>query len=327
MKATPIVSVITSFLNAVAFIEEAIESVLAQTYADWELLLIDDGSNDGSTQIALRFAAKYPKQVRYLEHAGHQNQGASAARNLGIQHARGRYIALLDADDIWLPHKLAQQVKILSAQPEAAMLFGNTQYWYSWTGRAEDAHSDHLEGIGVEPDTLITPPTLLTRILQQKVPVPCTCSVLLRREAVENIGGFEESFRRVFTDQVFYAKLLLRWPALGSNETWDKYRRHPASCVSTVESEGGLAAARFKFLAWLEEYLLAQGFKGTEVWHALQAALWPYRHPRLSAFIKDARTVLTQQGENLKALTRRTLPRPIYTWLKNRKNNLRRQTS
>src|SRR5215208_3477198 len=117
----PRVSVITIFFNAEEFFAEAIESVLAQSYSDWELLLVDDGSTDRSTEIAQSYASLYPQRVRYLELAGHQNRGMSASRNLGISSARGALIAFLDADDIWLPYKLDEQVAILSSQPEAAM--------------------------------------------------------------------------------------------------------------------------------------------------------------------------------------------------------------
>src|SRR5918994_2063107 len=105
MSGKSLVSCIVIFLDEERFIEEAIKSVFAQTYENWELLLVDDGSTDGSTQIALRYAERHPGKVRYLEHPGHQNRGMSASRNLGISQAKGEYVALLDADDVWLPHK------------------------------------------------------------------------------------------------------------------------------------------------------------------------------------------------------------------------------
>src|SRR5215218_5812117 len=98
MSSESLVSVIIIFLDAERFIEEAIESVFAQTYDDWELLLVDDGSTDGDTRIALEYAEQNPGRVRYLQHPGHQNRGMSASRNLGIGSARGEYIAFLDAD-------------------------------------------------------------------------------------------------------------------------------------------------------------------------------------------------------------------------------------
>jgi glycosyltransferase involved in cell wall biosynthesis len=95
-----LISVIIIFLNSEEFIQEAIESVFAQTYNNWELLLVDDGSTDGSTNIALQYAEQHGERVRYLEHNNRQNRGMSASRNLGIREAKGEYIAFLDADDV-----------------------------------------------------------------------------------------------------------------------------------------------------------------------------------------------------------------------------------
>ena len=85
----PLVSIIIIFLNSENFIQDAIESVFAQTYDNWELLLVDDGSTDDSTDIALQCAKKHAEKVRYLEHDDHQNRGMSASRNLGICEAKG----------------------------------------------------------------------------------------------------------------------------------------------------------------------------------------------------------------------------------------------
>ncbi len=68
------------------------------------------------------------------EHEGHVNKGLSATRNLGIRSSRGEYIATLDADDIWLPNKLREQVSIMESHPEIGMVYGNTKAWHSWTG-------------------------------------------------------------------------------------------------------------------------------------------------------------------------------------------------
>jgi hypothetical protein len=92
LHSQPLVSAIIIFLNAEKFIREAIESVFAQTYDNWELLLVDDGSTDASTEIAHRYAEQYAGKVRYLEHEDHQNLGMSASRNLGINNAKGKYI-------------------------------------------------------------------------------------------------------------------------------------------------------------------------------------------------------------------------------------------
>lgn len=289
MIAKPLVSIIIIFLNAERFIQEAIESVFAQSYNHWELILVDDGSTDGSTQIARRYAAQHPERVRYLEHAGRQNRGMSASRNLGIHSADGAYIAFLDADDVWLPHKLEQQVAILSSQPEAGMVYGPTQWWYSWTEEPDDSQRDFVHELGVQPNTLIQPPDLLALFLRNESISPCTCSVLMRREVIERVGGFEETFRGMYEDQAFFAKVCLQAPVFVASECWAKYRQHPASNCSIAQKTGQNNTARAIFLNWLAAYLNKQGIKDTELCRALQSELWPYRHPIPYGLVHRAR--------------------------------------
>jgi glycosyltransferase involved in cell wall biosynthesis len=141
MQPQPLVSVITIFHNEQRFLAEAIESVLAQTYDRWELLLCDDGSTDGSSAIAQRYAAAQPDRIRYLEHDGHANRGMSATRNLGLGSAQGEAIAFLDGDDVWVPEKLARQVRRLQEHPEAAAVYGRLHVWHGWTRDAADLAS------------------------------------------------------------------------------------------------------------------------------------------------------------------------------------------
>jgi glycosyltransferase involved in cell wall biosynthesis/SAM-dependent methyltransferase len=286
----PEVSIVVPFLNAQPFLTESIASVRAQTYAGWELLLVDDGSRDGGTDIARTHAARDPERVRCLEHPEHARRGASAARNLGIRHARGRYIAFLDADDVWVPGKLEAQLAIAEAHPEAAMIYNRTQYWYSWTGAEADRPRDFTERLGVPSNTLIAPPRLLALILSGQSPVPCTCSVLIRRAAVERVGGFEERFLDLFTDQAFYAKVFLSMPVFAADGCWDRYRQHPAQSCATAERAGRIEVARRAFLEWVEQYLTGHGIQDTEVWDALRGALQRNRTCLQGAF--DLRAVL-----------------------------------
>jgi glycosyltransferase involved in cell wall biosynthesis len=300
MSSKPLVSVIMIFLNAEKFIQEAIASVFAQTYDTWELLLVDDGSTDGSTQIALQYAKQYSEKVRYLQHDCHQNRGMSASRNLGIHEARGEYIAFLDADDVYLPEKLERQTAILGSQPAAVMVYGATQHWYSWTGRDEDRRRDRLRKLGVPSDTLIHPPTLLNLFLRHQAWTPGTCGVLVRREAIERIGGFEECFQGMFEDQVFFYKLCLSAPVFVESGSWDRYRQHPDSWCEVTRSSGAWYPdrrpnpARGFFLKWLEEYFIAQRVMDQDLWNDLRKELWPYRHPilyRLSEIINRMRQI------------------------------------
>lgn len=108
----PAVSVVTPVWNAEATLAETVASLRAQTRGDWEMLLVDDGSTDGSRALAERLAAEEPR-VRLLGWAS--RRGAAAARNAAIRAARGRFIAFLDADDLWRPEKLAVQIGYMEA--------------------------------------------------------------------------------------------------------------------------------------------------------------------------------------------------------------------
>jgi glycosyltransferase involved in cell wall biosynthesis len=285
MSSKPLISSIIIFFNAEKFFEEAIESVLSQTYDNWELLLADDGSTDGSTAIALKYAQQYPEKVRYLEHEGHQNRGMSATRNLGIRHAKGEYIAFLDADDVWLSHKLKQQVEVMQLYPEAGMVYGKSLYWQSWTGNSEDSGQDYVPDAYVEAGRLYYPTDLLTLSypLGRATPPPPT-DIMLRRDAIEYLGGFEEGFQKIYQlyeDQAFFTKLYLYFPVFVADECWDKYRLHPDSCGSVVNKAGQYHQVRSYFLNWLEDYFKKQGITDSYTWDALRKALFPYRYPVL----------------------------------------------
>ena len=99
------ISIVTPVYNAAAFIRQTMDMVQAQTYTDWELLLVDDGSKDNSIDVIEAFLKEKPDDRIRLINKG-VNEGAALTRNRGIKEAKGRYIAFLDADDVWLAHKL-----------------------------------------------------------------------------------------------------------------------------------------------------------------------------------------------------------------------------
>ncbi len=287
MNHKPLVSIITPFLNTENFFEECIESVLKQTYNNWELMLIDDGSSDKSSDIARQYAAVYPDKIYYFEHENHENRGASASRNLGIKNSRGEYIAFLDSDDIYMPLKLQDQVPLLTAQPEAGMLYSSTEYWFSWTGLPEDAQSDWIwKNFGVSPNTLVRPPKLLTMFLRDGGTVPCMGSILARREAIISVGGWENVFKYIYTDQVFHAKICFHWPVFIAAGCWDRYRQHPYSSCHIVEKTNKAYSAKYNYLTWLEKYLIDNnGNKNKELWQAFKWAMLPFKHKFLNRLI------------------------------------------
>jgi glycosyltransferase involved in cell wall biosynthesis len=284
MHARPLISVIIIFFNTEKYIEEAIESVLAQTYDHWELLLADDGSNDGSSALARKYAAQDVSRIRYLEHEGHQNLGMSASRNLGIWNARGKYIAFLDADDIWLPEKLETHITILDAHPEVDMLYGGSKYWFSWTGHPNDAGRDYVPELKVKTQTSFPPPTLLPLFLEGRTEIPCPCSVMARTEVIKKVGGFEESFRGMYEDQAFYAKMCLSATILATGDCLAWYRQHPSSNYATAISSGATHVLHYNFLRWLENYCREQNVRDARVWRTLRRQLWLYHDPLYGKF-------------------------------------------
>lgn len=260
MNTPPIVSVVTIFLDEERFLAEAVDSVLAQTYRDWELLLCDDGSTDDSSRMAREYASAHPDRVRYLEHADHANRGMSATRNLGIAKARGRYLAFLDADDIWEPEKLEWQVELLDEHPEVAIVYGPSRIWHGWTGDPVDSARDDYRRLGFSPDRVVRGRDVLSRVLRGGAESPGTCSVLVRADAARAVGGFEERFRGMYEDQAFFAKLFLEQDAYITGVSHDRYRQHPDSTCQRAIRAGEHHAelpspARLEYLRWLREYL------------------------------------------------------------------------
>jgi glycosyltransferase involved in cell wall biosynthesis len=301
MNSNPLISIITCFLNAEKFFEEAIQSVLTQTYTNWELLLVDDGSTDSSTQIAKRYAEEKSGKVSYLEHEGHQNRGKSTSRNLGFRHAKGEYIAFLDADDIFLPQKLEKQVTALQTYPDVGMICGPYYMWYSWTNNPEDVQRDKIFPI-ISPDiiqseTLVKPPALFYYHVKHQASTPTTCSILLRSKVIKEIGVFDESFQLLCEDSVLFAKVFLKTTVMIESGCWDRYRQHSDSSIHIAVQKGQYHKTKpnpavLEYWKWIEKYMVEQKVSDLKTWQALQEQLWIYRHPSLNKILHLPRSIL-----------------------------------
>jgi GT2 family glycosyltransferase len=280
--ATPLVSIVMPFLDGIRFLPEAIDSVVTQTYPEWELLLVDDGSTDGSSALARDYARGRPDRIRYLEHPGHANRGKSTSRNLGIAQAGGELLAFLDADDVFLPDKLARQVALLCGQADAVMVYGNTEYWVSWAPDRPVWRRDWLGRLGVASGRVYPPPRLLDAWLRKPGTVPCICSLLVQRSAALACGGFDESIQDMYEDQVFLAKMVMAGPVLVEPGCGERYRQHAGSTSALAIAEQRYHPtrpneSRRDFLRWLAGYVAAHPAAGdARLQRALREAQRPY---------------------------------------------------
>ena len=169
------VSVIIPAYNAAAYLGTAIDSVLAQTYKDYEIIVVDDGSTDNTREVV----KKYKPVCRYVHQA---NAGPSAARNCGIASSSGDLIALLDADDAWLPGKLEMQVRRLLEKPKIGIL--DTAYYLC---------DSKLQPIRYQPPINVAENAIEDMFSNFKTPL--TSSVIIRKSHIEMIGGFDQSLR------------------------------------------------------------------------------------------------------------------------------------
>lgn len=176
----PRVSVIIPTYNRRDYVQEAIDSVLAQTFTDYEIIVIDDGSTDGTGE-ALR--ARYGDRIHY-EWQG--NQGESVARNRGIELARGEYIAFLDSDDLWLPEKLEKQVAYLDAHLDTGAVFCQSLIIDS---EGNPWPSNQILGLDIHTEDLILDNLLCNNIISAPM------ILLVRRNIINKVGGFDTSIR------------------------------------------------------------------------------------------------------------------------------------
>lgn len=308
----PLVSVVLIFLNEERFLEEAIASVRAQTHRRWELLLVDDGSTDRSGAIAERHAREEPDRIHYLIHAGKANRGKSASRNLGLERARGEYVAFLDGDDVYRPEKLERQARLLDEHP-VAMVYGPTLYWRDWAvagGADGGSRPNSIGRLGVAPDRSYEPPALLRTFLTDGGTVPCICGLTARLSVVREVGGFDERIDYMFEDQVLLAKLTAQHPVYVDSGCWDQYRQHERSTsrraiVSGTYHPTRPNPAQKAFLCWLRDYLRDRDVRDAALERALAGAWWPYRHPFLYRCHAAGRRLVRR------AIGRATLPRQV----------------
>jgi GT2 family glycosyltransferase len=225
----PTVSVCIPTRNQAHYLGRAFESVLAQTYEDFEIVVCDDASTDRTPEVIASFA---DRRVRTLRHA--RQVGIAANRNTCVDAARGRYVAWLDSDDEWLPQMLERQVATLDARPEVGFVHGSFELIDEDGRRLPDWAPAHPE------DTVFEPVTAFDELVIENVVAPTT--VVARRERLQEAGPFFEGFRASGEDWDMWLRLALRAAVAYTAAPVGRYRIHGES--SSSRATGGAQRVR-----------------------------------------------------------------------------------
>jgi len=301
----PLVSVIMPFLNAERFLAEAVDSVLRQTRSDWELLLVDDGSSDGSARIVAHYANRMPDKIRLLRHPGGRNRGTAASRNLAIRNSRGRYVAHLDADDVYEPDRLLRHVEVLVARPDVDVVISRELYWHSWESDrvvGSFRNYDRIRGPYAVANRRIPPPVLFASwLLTPAAVVPSQDSMTYRRAALEAVGLIPDEAGNHYEDQMLYAKLLLSRPCYVLTDCLVRYRQHAGSVTrgNTLDTsrpieDSGRLSPRFAYLCWLRDYLAQIETGVPELSASVDEEIAGLENPRVGS--RRARSLVSRLG-------------------------------
>ncbi|EAW35914.1 glycosyltransferase [Lyngbya sp. PCC 8106] len=270
----PIISVIIPAYNAEKTIKKTIQSVLNQTFLDWELIVVDDGSTDSTKEVVAEikdnriFLFSFP------------NAGVSAARNRGVNKSSGEFLAFIDADDLWTPDKLELQLKALQEHPKAAVA-------YSWTDYIDESDQIIYSGRHITLNGNIYEKLLVRYVLENG------SNFLIRKDAYLKVGGFDESIFGV-EDWDLSIRLSQLYKFVAIPKTQVLYRMSPHSITSNfskqeleslrvIEKAYSQAPQSVQYLkkeslADLYKYLLWKTLAGSKQHKGLQAIryLWNY---------------------------------------------------
>jgi cellulose synthase/poly-beta-1,6-N-acetylglucosamine synthase-like glycosyltransferase len=226
----PKVDIIIPAYNAARFLPAALESVLAQTFTDWRILLVDDGSTDHTSVIAAQFKQRMGDKLIYIKQ---ENRGLPAARNSAIRHASAEFLALLDADDVWLPDRLAESLQRFD-RPEVGLVYGFVSR-VDVDGNLVTTHDEmkrHAEG------------RIASSIYMRSIDLPCP-TITFRRECIDLVGEFDESMRAT-EDRDLWLRIAQHYEVARVPKVIAFYRISPGAMTSDTER---MFHAQQRFLA------------------------------------------------------------------------------
>jgi glycosyltransferase involved in cell wall biosynthesis len=218
----PLISVAICCFNGERYLEKTLNSVLAQDYSNFEMVIVDDGSNDGTVEIIERFASRNKCIRAYLR----SNHGLPASRNYSFGQARGEWIAIIDQDDLWYPTRLSRQLGIAQRYPTAGLVFCNVHH----INESDEVIDDHMSVYAL-PDSFIRKGdagNLLLRLGCFSASVSC----FIKRETVQAVGVFDESIPYV-CDYDYFIRAGFEVDFAYTRDLLAAWRRHAEQATST----------------------------------------------------------------------------------------------
>lgn len=217
----PSVSVIIPTFNCAKYLPEAVESALNQSYQDFEIVIIDDGSTDKTNEIVECYAKSHNDKIQYIYQ---QNKGLACARNTGIKNSQGEYIALLDADDVWLPNRLAEQIAVIEKSKNVGLVHSNITF------------------ISEEGKLLSTPKrdegslcgNIFNALFTRNAHISCP-TVLFRRECLESVGLFDENLAHLgCEDRELWLRIAKKYKIIYIDKVLAHYRIRKGSMCKNM---------------------------------------------------------------------------------------------
>ncbi len=230
----PRLSILVPVFNGAHFLDDAVGTVLAQSFRDWELLLFDDGSTDSSREICQRYAATDPR-IRCSSHPKRANRGQFATRVAAANAAESELVALLDQDDLWDPLYLEKHLRIWNEveRSNVQLSYGPGAYWHP-----NAPERDYVQPMPPTAPRVFQPPELLASFFERHyAATPLPSCTLLRRDALRAVERFSELARgSQCEDQYLSWFVASRWPIAIHSEAWVRYRQHDASALARMLS-------------------------------------------------------------------------------------------
>jgi glycosyltransferase involved in cell wall biosynthesis len=306
MSDYPHVSVIIPTYNYARYLPRAIESVLIQTYQDFELIVVDDGSTDETVSVMDAYTKKHPERLQYIRQ---NNSGPNAARNRGIGSARGEYIALLDADDEWLPQKLEKQIACARDIPDFGII-GCGLRWVTDDGT-----------VLYESSGAPTPPRdeLIRHLKIKYFDFGSASGVLIRKACFDVVGMFDESLRGS-EDRDMWLRIAYHFYIVNLPDVLVIMHYHQANCHKNI---GAMLKSKFQFI---DKNLVSDGFifrqraVGYAYLDAAREALESSQY--MNAFIYSLRAICnfplktTPDDDKFRILLKAVIPAGVLEYLR-----------